>query len=114
MDKATRKAQIVEFHTQFRNLVKASPDPDTKRDLDVALNLFRNRYCHTFDQKKAAIIALLKSGATTYQELKDESGYRKEAIYKVLSELTAEKKIQATIYPMSGSGRQTKKYFLLD
>ena len=114
MDITVRKAQLTEFHTQFRNLIKVAPDADTKRDLNIVLHHFRNRYCQTFDEKKAAVIALLESGATTYQEIKNESGYRKEVIYNILKKLTAEKKIQATIYPISGRGRATKKYFLRD
>lgn len=114
MDITERKAQIAEFHTQFRNLVKVAPDEDTKRDLHIALNHFRNRYCQTLDQKKAAIIALLESGITSLQEIQDETRYRRPVIVGILRELVSDKKIQAVIYPISGRGRATKKYFIRD
>lgn len=114
MDIALRKAQITEFHTQFRNLIKIAPDDNTRRDLNVAMNRFRNRYSQTFDQKKAAIIALIESGLVTRADLENETGYPTQIVVNILKELTKDKKIQAVIYPMSGRGRPTKKYFLID
>lgn len=111
MNLSTRKAQIVEFDRQLRHLISQSPDKETKRDLNVALVNFRNRYCQTLDEKKACIMALIVSGAATLTELHDESRYRKETIIRIIKELLAEKKIKAVIYPISGPGRATKKYF---
>lgn len=111
MDLSERRAQVVEFDRQFRLLIKSSPDAETRHDLNVALHHFRNRYCQTFDEKKAMIFRLIESGAATLAELHDESRYRKEVIIKILTALNQDGKIQAIIYPISGQGRPTKKYF---
>lgn len=114
MSTAERRAQIADFHIQFRNLIKIAPDPETRKDLNAALLRFRNRYCQTFDQKKATIFELIESGLVTRIELEKETGYQTEIVVKILKVLTEDRKIRGVIFPMNGRGRPTKKYFLID
>jgi response regulator of citrate/malate metabolism len=113
MEKIERKQRLSEFDARLRELVRRAPDPTTKSDLNRALHFYRKRFCTPFEKKKEEVLKKIADGASSFDELCEETGFARRYISKILDQLVQENRIRSKKVSYHGTGRPRTMYLPL-
>lgn len=112
MKDAQKRTQIVEFAKNLQSLALTAPDGYSKKDLNRCIHFLRQRYAVPSEKKREVIIHLLADGLTSFDELREETGYTRHQISRELSELKNQEKVREMKLSITGKGRPAIRYFL--
>lgn len=110
MSEGIRKA--VEFCGRLRLLIAAAPDEFAAEDMRKILRGVQMRFARSDDEKQEAVLIVIRDGAARYDEIKDETGIRKEEeLDRLLGRLREAKMIRREKDKNGRVGRPAWLYF---
>lgn len=102
------------YAAELAELAAVAPEVSVKREIYKIVNQLRKRYGFSYEEKRDEILKYISLGASTVKDLENETGYDKQEIAEILSDLTRNEIVYAQKLSVTGTGRPALFYVLIE
>jgi response regulator of citrate/malate metabolism len=114
MDLVEKRKLLSDFDARLRALAKDAPTEESRRDVNRLINKFRRRHCVPYQKKKEEVLRKIADGASSFDELCEETGFARRFISKILDELVQGNQIRVEKFSYRGTGRPRTLYLPIE
>jgi hypothetical protein len=101
----------LQFAARLAEVALEAPDDVTKRETRKAIRAIESQYGYSQLEKRARILELVIDGAASHSELIAESGFHRDDVYAIITDLEKAGCVQVTRLEYGSGGRPPVRIF---